>query len=172
MTNNQIAFWTLEHDKAKTRRAQQETERSNLAKERETERSNLAREAETYRSNVAKEVENHRSNAAKEAETYRSNIARETETNRANVANEFIKSTEVNDKAFSRLGPILGPVVSRIETAAEQGNSGQQKGLGKMLSPTPAEEVPLSPFGEKVAAAIADSLPENSKIFKKKKKGN
>lgn len=149
MTNNQIAFWTLEHEKAKTARAQRETERSNKAREDETARSNLAREAETYRSNIAKESETNRSNIARETETKRSNVAkeletarsnraRETETNRANVESESIqrskldeerrhnyssestKNLEVQTKAF---GPIIGSVrheLGKGGTQAEQ----------------------------------------------------
>lgn len=44
MTQNQIAYWTLE-----------ETKRSNQARETETNRSNSAREAEEHRKNVASE---------------------------------------------------------------------------------------------------------------------
>lgn len=56
MTQNQIAYWTL-----------QETKRSNLINEAEQKRSNIAREAENTRSNVAKETELNRSNLIREA---------------------------------------------------------------------------------------------------------
>lgn len=55
MTQNQIAYWSL-----------QETKRSNLIREAETERSNKAKETETNRSNVARETETKRSNLVNE----------------------------------------------------------------------------------------------------------
>lgn len=46
---------------------------------------------ETARSNLAKETETHRANVARETEENRSNRAREYETNRSNVQNEILK---------------------------------------------------------------------------------
>nr|UDL14567.1 MAG: hypothetical protein [Picobirnavirus sp.] len=59
--------------------------------QQETARSNLARETETHRANVAQETETARANRAREAETHRSNVANEgigwynASTNRVNA---------------------------------------------------------------------------------------
>lgn len=127
MTNNQIAFWTLEHDKAKTAVAQRETERSNRAREDETARSNLAKEAETYRSNLARETETKRSNIASETETNRANLEREAqgrtklvEDKRHNYAQEYNKKLETDTKAW---GPILGTIIAGTGAKATEAQS-------------------------------------------------
>lgn len=81
MTQNQIAYQTL-----------QETMLANRNREAETERSNRAQEDISIR-NLE---ETHRSNVARELETNRSNLAREFETHRTNLANEAIGAANVS----------------------------------------------------------------------------
>lgn len=101
MTNNQIKYWE-----------NVERQRSNRANEAETNRHNLAMEGlqyyanqETIRSNKAKEQETTRSNKAREVETNRANVAGElirttSNTISANVQRETARhnrSMEVRD---------------------------------------------------------------------------
>lgn len=81
MTQNQLTYW-----------ANQETARSNLARETETNRHNVETERETHRANVADETERNRSNRA-----------REYETNRSNVRNEQIQQDKQDLDAWNAL---------------------------------------------------------------------
>lgn len=90
MTGNQIAYWNL-----------QESKRANQAKEQETLRSNLAKEqlgSETL------------------SETKRSNIAKETETNRSNLINEQIKTADVDSQIDRRNVQNMTDAVKSVES--------------------------------------------------------
>lgn len=87
MTRNQLEFF-----------AQQETKRSNYAREGETQRHNVVTERETNRHNLETErfsrdslTKNLEMQRIQNNEISRSNKAREYETNRSNVANERIR---------------------------------------------------------------------------------
>lgn len=77
MTKNQIAYFNAK-----------ETQRHNYVTEQETNRSNLAKEYETYRHNYATEVETNRHNVVGETETYRHNYVMEGLQMQAN-ANQY-----------------------------------------------------------------------------------
>lgn len=81
MTQNQLTYWANQ----------------------ETARSNLARETETHRHNVEDETETHRANVADETERNRSNRTREDETHRSNVRNEQIKQDNLDLDAWNAL---------------------------------------------------------------------
>lgn len=93
MTTNQIAYW-----------ANQETARSNLARETETNRSNIAKETETHRSNVVNETETHRSNLAKESLTKEANSIKATEV--------AFKGAESVTKSISNLSKAALPFLA------------------------------------------------------------
>nr|AVX53325.1 putative capsid [Marmot picobirnavirus] len=126
MTSNQIA-----------NRANEETARSNRAKQKETNRSNRANEAlktqdvitdrlnyvETGRSNRAKEKETNRANLAKEKETKRSNKAREFETTRHNVASEGLDWYDTN---ASLVGDVLGFFKPKTKSNFKRGTFGSK----------------------------------------------
>lgn len=118
MTNNQIAYWTLQETKQHNRESERfniqqldETTRHNIETEKlgslqlgETSRANRVKEAETQRSNLAKELETNRSNLAKEKETYRHNVASEnidlsklSETQRYNTGRLNIDSQQLQE---------------------------------------------------------------------------
>lgn len=60
MTQNQIAYWTMQEQKRANRMRERETERSNLEREQETRRSNVRNESlkEQFQSAQAKRWEN------------------------------------------------------------------------------------------------------------------
>lgn len=106
MTQNQIAFWTLQEQKAHNARADTEAQRANLAREAETNRANLAKESENYRSNVARE----RQALLDYEEKSRSNRANETqklheaeETRRHNAAQELLQSQKQREERRANL---------------------------------------------------------------------
>lgn len=136
MTQNQIAYHTL-----------QETIRSNQAREGETTRSNVARETETRRSNIANELLKHLQNV----EAGRHNKATEVETNRTNVANELISDarnqethrhnvvseiTQGADMVIDALGDLRGDIIDAGTAGAQvTGNifGSGLKSLGSIL---------------------------------------
>lgn len=79
MTQNQIAYWSL-----------QETKRSNAAKEKETNRSNLAVEKETNRHNVATELETNRHNVQTELLMSQSNAETLRHNQAVEMTNDFV----------------------------------------------------------------------------------
>lgn len=99
MTNNQIQYWKLQHDKsvlAETQRHNVETERLGVDTLRETSRHNVAGErhnvnvlTESGRHNLATE----RLDIGKLAETNRHNLAEESIKNAANLINKFVASS-------------------------------------------------------------------------------
>lgn len=118
MTQNALAYLSL-----------QETKRHQLATEKEQQRSNLARETEAVRSNVAREVESNRSAVAREVlesrkhditqayntwvttEQTRSNMAREFETHRHNVVTEQTANAQTLNSALQGLNQSLGNLI-------------------------------------------------------------
>lgn len=99
MTNNQIQYWKLQHDRsvlAETQRHNVETEKLGVDTLKETSRHNVAGE----RHNVNVLSENSRHNLATEkvdigklAETNRHNLAEESIRDAANLINKFVASS-------------------------------------------------------------------------------
>lgn len=107
-----------------------------LRLDQETKRSNQAREAEAYRSNLAQELESHRANVARETETYRHNRASEGlsyqqiglgysqlyETERSNRAreSELIRSNMASESELQRYHDLVSAETNRSNLEQER----------------------------------------------------
>lgn len=102
LTHDQLAYWQLQE----TKRANNETARSNKARETETNRANLAHEAETKRHNIMSEILTSRQIAETTRHNFTSEIIalnQQNEVQRANRANEALKLAQVN-LGYSQVG--------------------------------------------------------------------
>lgn len=91
MTQNQIAYWSL-----------QETKRSNQIREGETFRHNVATESETSRHNIAGENELHRHNVVDERERHRMNSST-IELQSAQTQTEGFKQAELTTRSAKNI---------------------------------------------------------------------